>query len=169
MANQVPPPIISGARAKVGFIDPATQQAEYVGIFNSVSMSVMYDIVPAYILGAYAPAALEYTGSQPVQVRASGYRAYDHGPFVDGHMPKLQDLMSTGYMVMQVLDRENGQVIGKITDCLCGGFDSAITAKQLEEMTLTYVGRFFGDESTGGDSQSDPMGVDGAASVIPNS
>ena len=165
--SNIPPAILSGARIKVGFTNG--DASGFIGIYNNVTISVGYDIMPVYILGAYAPAALQYTGAQPIQIRASGYRALDHGPYVSGQMPKLQALMNTPYLTFTLIDRESGRKIGIIEDIYCGGFDSAVTAKQLEEMTLSYVGRFYSDESSeadGGALQHEPAGLEAPSEIL---
>ena len=150
-----PPKIVSGARCKVGFMNGDTVQ--YIGIYNTVQFSVRYDVTPAWILGRYSAATLEYTAAEVVTITATGYRIVDNGPHVAGQMPKLQDLLNGPTVVFSVLDRQTNKEIARIHPVLPAGFDTTITAKQLEEMTLTYVGIYHDDETTldaGGTAES---------------
>lgn len=142
------PKVVSGARCKLGFVDQKTGIATYIGIFNNVSYGVRYDAVPAYILGRYSAAALDYVAAELVTVTCSGYRVVDQGPYKVGRVPKLQDLTKQDYVVITVYDRVTNKEIARITNCLPVGFDTTISAKQLEEMTLHYVGILHDDEET---------------------
>jgi hypothetical protein len=145
------PKVVSGPRCKIGFIPGGGQQnaqPTWVGIYNNVSYGVRYDAVPAYILGRYSAAALDYTAAELVNVTCSGYRVVDHGPYKAGRLPKLQDLIKQDYIVISIVDRVTNKEIMRVTNVLPVGFDTTIAAKQLEEMTLTYVGILHDDEET---------------------
>lgn len=153
------PKIMSGARAKVGILDPATGIAQYIGIFNSISFGLTYDVQPAYILGRYSPAEIDYTAQEPVNCSASGWRVINHGAHVDGKVPNLRDLMRHEYLTITVIDRQdptkNMATIRKIRPT---GYSTTLSARNLEEVTVTFMGIILDDESTA--NSEDPTAMD---------
>jgi hypothetical protein len=153
------PKVMSGARAKFGILDPATGQAKYLGIFNNVSYGLTYDAQPAYILGRYSPAEIDYTAQEPVQITASGWRVIDHGPHADGKVPNLKDLLKHEYLTLTIVDRQNpSKNIAVFRDVRPTGYSTTISARNLEEITVTFVGIFVDDESTA--NAEDPSALD---------
>jgi hypothetical protein len=144
----MPPKVMSGARAKVAIVDPNTGKAQVVGIWNNFSYSVNYDVQPAFILGRYSAAELDTTGVEPVSITAGGWRVVNHGPFVDGKLTNVKDLLLQEYLVLTVVDRQTGAQIATIKGCLPTGFSSGLSARQLQETTNTYMGLLMDDEST---------------------
>lgn len=148
------PKVMSGARAKLAIVDPNTGQAVVVGIFNNVSYGLTYDVQPAYILGRYSPAELDYTAQEPVSITCSGWRVVKQGPHVTARVPKLQDLLTADYLELTVIDRQteandpNNARIAKFHSVRPTGYSTTITARQLEEVTVTFVGLLVDDEST---------------------
>lgn len=140
--------VMSGARAKVAIVDPATGQAKVVGIWNNFSYSVNHDVQPAFILGRYSAAELSTTGVEPVSITAGGWRVIDHGPYADGKLTNVKDLLTQEYLVLSVIDRQSGKKIATIHGCLPTGFSSGLSARQLQESTNTYMGLLLDDEST---------------------
>lgn len=144
----VAPKVVSGARATLGFVDPSNGQAKPVGIFNNVSYGLTYDAQPVYILGRYSPAEIDYTAQEPVNVTCSGWRVVDHGAHVEGKMPNLADLMNHEYLTLDVTDRQTGKSIARITGIRPTSYSTTISARNLEEVTVTFVGLLVNDEST---------------------
>lgn len=143
------PKVMSGARAKFGIVDPATGQARYVGIFNNVSYGLTYDAQPAYILGRYSPAEIDYTAQEPVNITASGWRVIDHGAHAEAKVPALADLLTHEYLVLTIVDRQNPtRNIATFRNVRPTGYSTTISARNLEEVTVTFVGIFVDDEST---------------------
>jgi hypothetical protein len=145
--------VMNGARAKLGIYDPATNSTRIVGIFNNVSYGLTFDAQPAYILGAHAPAEIDYTSQEPVSITASGWRVIDHGPHVEAGIPKLQDLLLHEYLELVIMDRqrEAGGKDGRITKfhkVRPTGYSTTISARQLEEVTVTFMAILVDDEST---------------------
>lgn len=160
------PKVMSGARAVVSLagIDPATGQqfSKIVGIWNNFSYSVNYDVQPVFILGRYSAAELNTVGVEPVSITAGGWRIVDHGPFADGKLTNLKDLLHQEYLVLDVVDRQSGSHIATIHGCLPTGFSSGLSARQLQESTNTYMGLLMDDEST-----VNPITEDGTATDLP--
>lgn len=143
-----PPKVISGARAKFGILDPANGQAEFKGIFNNCSYGLTFDAQPVYILGRYSPAEIEYTAQEPVSITCSGWRTLDHGAHVDGKVPNLRDLLNHEYLTLVVVDRQSNRTIATFRNVRPTGFSTTISARNLEEITVTFTAIFVDDEST---------------------
>jgi hypothetical protein len=139
---------MNGARAKVAIVDPATGQALTVGIWNNFSYSVNHDVQPAFILGRFSAAELVTTGVEPVSITAGGWRVINHGPYADGKLTNVKDLLTQEYLVLTVIDRQTGKNIATIHGCLPTGFSSGLSSRQLQESTNTYMGLLMDDEST---------------------
>src|SRR6185436_6968277 len=131
---------MSGARAKVAIVDPTTGQAKVVGIWNNFSYNVNHDVQPAFILGRFSAAELVTTGVEPVSITAGGWRVVDHGPYAEGRLTNVKDLLTQEYLVLSVIDRQTGKTIAKIHGCLPTGFSSGLSSRQLQESTNTYMG-----------------------------
>lgn len=154
-----PPKVMSGARAKLGFLDPASGKATYVGIFNNVSFGLTYDAQPAYVLGRYSPADIDYTAQEPVNLTASGWRVFQHGAHVEGHVPNLKDLLTHEYLTLTIVDRQNPNVnLHTFRQVRPTGYSTTISARNLEEITVTFMGILVDDEST--TNAEDPSAMD---------
>jgi hypothetical protein len=144
--------VVSGHRIKVGRFNPATGKTEIVGIFSEVSFNVNVGAVPIFILGRSSAAAIQYTHMEPISVRMRAYRSIDHGPYVDGGMPLLQDLLKNEYTRLSLYDRQlelDGRdgLIGEITDMVITGFDTSVSSKNVVEYTVSGMGILIKDES----------------------
>lgn len=151
----MPPKVMHGARAKVSIYDPASGQAKVVGIWNNFSYQVNHDVQPAFILGRFSAAELITTGVEPVSITAQGWRVIGHGPYAEGRLTNLLNLLNQEYLFLQVFDRQTKQAMAKIRFCLPTGFSSTLSAKQLQESTNTYLGLLMDDESTEQNEASD--------------
>lgn len=141
--------VMSGARAKLGIVDPLTGVVRYVGIFNNVSYGLNYDAQPAYILGRYSPAEIDYTAQEPVNVTASGWRVIDHGAHAEGRVPALSELMTAEYLTLTIVDRQDPtRNIATIRNVRPTGYSTSISARNLEEITVNFVGIYVDDENT---------------------
>lgn len=144
-----------GARAKCYIYDATTGLTRLVGIWNHFSYRVSYDVQASYILGRYSPAALTTTGVEPVSIDAGGWRIVDHGPFVEGRVTNLKDLLTQEYLVLKLYDRQTKEFVATIHGCLPTGYASGADSKALATMTLSYLGLLMDDESTQNDEASD--------------
>lgn len=151
----MPPKVMHGARAKVSIFDPSTGLAKIVGIWNQFSYNVTYDVQPSFILGRFSAAELTTTGVEPVAITAQGWRVVDHGPFVEGRLTNLKDLLFQEYLLLTVHDRQTGKAVATIRGCLPTGTSSTASAKQLQESTNTYLGLLMDDESTQNNEAAD--------------
>jgi hypothetical protein len=144
--------VLSGARAKLGFYDG--NQVNYVGIFSDVSYGVTYDVQPAWILGRYSAAELDYTAMEVVHITANGFRIVDHGWFNDAQFPSLSQLMSANYMTMSVLDRQTLKEIARIDSVRPVAATGGFSARQLSTSTHSYQGLLVSDESQPNNTES---------------
>lgn len=141
--------IMSGARAKFGILDPKTNQAQYIGIFNNVSYGLTYDAQPAYILGRYEPAEIDYTAQEPVNITCSGWRVIDHGAHADAKVPLLGELLRHEYLTLTIVDRQDPtRNIATFKSVRPTGYSTTISARNLEEITVTFVGIRVDDETS---------------------
>lgn len=147
------PKVMNGARAKMGIYDPSTGLTHIVGLFNNVSYNMTYEAQPAYILGRFSPAEIDYTSMDVVSITCSGFRVVDHGPHVEAGVPKLQDLLLAEYITLTIIDRQREAqgLDGRIAifkNVRPTGYSTTISARNLEEITVTFVGLAVDDEST---------------------
>lgn len=155
------PKIFSGARAKV-FITKPGQQPVLVGIFSSLSYNVNMDVQPAFILGRYAPAELDYTAMEPVSISASGWRVIGQGPHKAAAVPKLQDLLLHEYLSISVIDRATGSQVANLEFVRPTSYSASAIARQLSENSYSFLGILASDED-GPASYAE----DGTASQLP--
>lgn len=137
---------LSGARAKVSIVKPGVAPI-LVGVFDNISYGLAYDLQPVYVLGNLQPVESVYTAQEPVRVSASGFRVYDQGPFVQGAMPTVSELLAHEYLTFEIFDRQTDQKVAVIKDLRPQNFDSGFSARQLTQMSLSYLGLSIADES----------------------
>lgn len=142
------PKVMNGARAVLSVINPNTGAAGPVGIFSSVSYSLQYAAQPVFILGRYSAAEIDYTGAEPISVTASGWRVIGNGPHVAGGVARLQDLLQHDELTLVITDRATNAPIAKVTRVRPTGFSTTIDSRNLEQITVTFIGIVVDDEST---------------------
>lgn len=151
--------IVNGARCKAYLTKPG-ESPKLVGIFNRLSYSVALDAQVAFILGRATAAAIEYTGAEPVNISATGWRVVGAGAHSVGGVPKIQDLLTSDYLTFDVLDRVTGEIIAHITNVRATGYSGDFANKQLTEMPLSYIGILASDEDG-------PQGEPSDAAALP--
>ncbi len=144
--------IVTGARMKFGVYSPETGQTKIIGIFNNVSYGLTFDAAPAYILGRYSPAEIDYTSQEPVSITASGWRVIDHGPHADVGMPGLQDLLNADYITLALIDRQaeaaGGDArVAKFEQVRVTGYNTSVSARSQQEITVSFMAVLCSDES----------------------
>lgn len=138
-----------GARAKVFIADPNSGKPQLVGIFNNVSWGLTYDVQPVNILGRFSPDELVYTAQEPVTVTASGFRVVGAGPHTIAKVPNLIDLLTHEYIELSISDRLNPNLdIARIHSVRPTGYSTTLSARALEEVTITFMGLLVDDEDT---------------------
>jgi hypothetical protein len=134
--------VMHGARAQL-YID-----GKVVGVFSDCSWGLRYDAQPVYILGRFSPAEIGYTAQEAVQVTARGFRILDNGPHVTAKVPKLQDLLRHQDISLSIHDRQSGTLIATVTGCRPVGYETSVSSRALQEMSVTFMGLMVSDEST---------------------
>jgi hypothetical protein len=165
--------VLHGARAKLGFYDGGNYtsdgtyisggQFNYVGIFSDVSWSVNMDVQGAWILGSYVAAATEYVAQDLVHVSATGWRILDHSWYKDAKFPKLAEIMTAGYLTMNLQDRQSGADIGTISKLRPASASVGFSPRSLASVTHSYLGIYYSDETAPDNFQ------DATAAVLPPS
>jgi len=121
---------------------------QFLGIFNNVSYGLTFDAQPAYLLGRFSPAALEYTAQEPVRISATGWRVVGHGGHKDGKIPNLKDLLNSDYLTLVIMDRQTNRNIATIREVRALSYDTTINSRNLTEITVTFQGLLVDDEDT---------------------
>lgn len=137
MANSV----LHGSRAILA-IDGAP-----CGLFTSADYGVNYDAQAIPILGRFGPAEIVITGQEAINVNLRGWRVMDHGPYADGKMLKLQDLLNAVDVTVSLLDRVTGKPIMTVTGCRVTSFSTSTSARAPQELSISLIGLKFTDES----------------------
>lgn len=144
---------MTGARALFQIVDPNTGPLT-VGIFNSCSWGLAYDTADIYVLGRYSADEIIYTAQETVRVSCSGWKVVGHGAHQDAKVPHLQDLLNHQYIELQIVDRQTGQTIAKIHSVRPEGYSTSLSARQPEEITVTFKGLLVDDESQPANAES---------------
>ena len=137
-----------GARGKVYIADPNTGKQELIGIFNTISWGLTFDVQPVFLLGRYSPDELVYTAMEPVSVQCSGFKVVGAGPHKLAKMPNVRDLLTHEYIQLVINDRQTGRDIAKIHSVRPVSYSTTLNARNLEEISITYVGMLVDDEDT---------------------
>ena len=145
----MPAKTMSGARGKVFISDPNNGGTPVlVGIFNSMSWGLNFEVRPVEILGRYSPDELVYVAQDAVSIQCSGFRVVDNGAHVAGRMPNLRDLLTHEYIQIVALDRQTGKEIAKFHSVRPTSYQTTLSARNLEEISISYMGLLVDDEST---------------------
>jgi hypothetical protein len=145
--------VMSGPRAKVALYLPSTGLSQVVGIFSSIDYGLNYVTEPAFTLGRFSAAALDYVSQDIIGITCSGFRVLKHGPFVDAGIPALQDLLLSDYIQLSIIDRQSelqgaGDArMAKFFSVRPTGFTTGANARSLQQMTFHYSSLSLGDES----------------------
>lgn len=118
-----------------------------MGTFSTFSYSYALDVEHIYTLGAFSAQEIVYTAQGPVACQATGWRAIEQGPHVQGKVPKLQDLLNHQYITLTVLDRQTNKIIGKVENVRPTGYSTQVSARQAEEVSVSFTGTIVSDES----------------------
>lgn len=158
------PKVMHGARAKVWINSPngvGGPSSKLVGMFTTVSWGLTYDVQPVYVLGNLGPVELVYTAQEPVSVQCSGFRVIGHGAQADGKMPLLRDLLTHEYISLEIFDRQSDpaaptqKAIASIRDLRPTSYSTTLNARNLEEISVSYIGRFVDEDGNENAERSD--------------
>lgn len=145
--------VLHGARVQLMVGDE--NGANVVGIFTSCSYGMSYSTQPIYVMGANAPVEILQTAQEAIRVTATGWKVLDNGPHVSAKLPRLQDILTSGYIVLKLWDRETNREIMTVTDVKVVGFDGGFHQSNPSDITVTFMGRLLSDETVANDERAD--------------
>lgn len=132
---------MTGARAKVKV------NGQYVGVFDSCQYGANIGTEPIHTLGRYSPAEISVTSYEAVQVSCSGFRIIGQGVHVLPAAPKLQDLLNLETIQLEVEDRQSGEIIAIVKNCVPSSWSEAQQAKGTTRFNISYIGTVLSSES----------------------
>lgn len=137
-----------GARGKVYIANPNTGKTVLVGVFANCAWGLTYDVQPVNILGRFGPAELVYTAQEPVGLTCSGFRVVGAGVHLLAGMPNVKDLLTHEYLSIVINDRQTGRDIAKFHSVRPVSYQTTLSARNLEDITISYMGLLVDDEDT---------------------
>lgn len=138
--------VMTGARAKVGVVDPGANTIRYYATVESISYGMQIDTGVSYVLGRWSCAAIDYTAVEVIQINMTGWRVVDHGPHVEMRIPRVQDLLQADYLTIVVHDRQTLKNVATIRDVRLTGYSGGFAARQLSQLSVSALGTLVDDE-----------------------
>lgn len=126
--------VITGARAKV-YVNN-----NLVGIFESCTVSSSLGTEPIFILGRYAADEIAITSSEVVSVACSGFRVVGAGIHTLPAVPLVQDLLTFDPFTITVVDRQTGETLETILNCVPTNHNTNYNAKATSKVSISYTG-----------------------------
>jgi hypothetical protein len=142
------PKTFHGGRGRIYITDPNDGSTKLVGIFNSASYGLTFDVQPVYILGRMGPAELVYTGQEAVSLQCSGFRVVGAGAHVAGRLPNTRDLLTSEYLTIVINDRQTGRDVATFHSVRAASYQTTLNARALEEISVSYTALLVDDEDT---------------------
>jgi len=139
---------MTGARAKVRV------DGNIVGIFDSCQYGANVGTEPIHLLGRYSPDEISINSYEAVSVSCSGFRVVGNGVHTLPAAPKLQDLLQFETVQLEVEDRQSGQNIATVKNCVPVSWGEAQQAKGTTRINISYIGTVLSDED-GDQEESD--------------
>jgi hypothetical protein len=133
--------VMVGGRAKI-YVDD-----KLIGIFESCTVANTLSTEPIHILGRFTPAEIAILSKEAVNVSCSGFRVVGAGKHTLPKMPKVQDLLSFTPFKIDVIDRQTGETIESVFNCVPTTDNSNYNAKATSRVAINYVGTIASDES----------------------
>jgi len=126
--------VITGARAQV-YVNN-----QLVGIFESCTVSSNLGTEPIFILGRYAADEIAITSSEIVNVNCSGFRVVGAGVHTLPAVPLVQDLLLFDPFTIAVTDRQTGETIETILNCVPTSHNTNYNARATSKVNISYTG-----------------------------
>lgn len=162
------PAVMNGARAKLAISEPggAVSSTQVVGLFSSVSFGLSYHAEPAYILGRYSPAEIDYTSQDVVSITCTGWRVYKHGAHATAKVPRLADLLTSDYLSLAVYDRQQKdgeRPMAQFRFVRPTGYSTTLSARGMNEITVHFSGILVDDESGDNNEHTESTNLPGSS------
>ena len=140
--------VITGARAVVRV------NGNIVGIFESCSVAKNFGTEPIFILGSYIPREIAITSSEVVTVTCAGFRVVGTGLNTLPAVPLVSDLLTFDALTITVVDRQSGQTLETIQNCVPTSDNTNYNAKASSRVNVTYTGTIGWNEDQTADNDS---------------
>jgi hypothetical protein len=132
---------MTGARAVVRV------DQQVVGVFDSCQYGGNIGTEPIHTLGRYSASEISVTSYEAIQVSCSGFRVIGQGVHVLPKAPQLQDLINLETVQIEVQDRQTGENVMIVKNCVAQSWSEAQQAKGTTRFNVTYIGTVLSDES----------------------
>lgn len=119
-----------------------------------MSYGVSYDANPVFILGKFNAAEIVLTGMDVIGVTCSGFRVLDNGPYKVATVPKLQELLHHEDITLAIFDRQTGKQVLTVIGVRPTGYNTSISAKALQDLTVNFMGLALSDEDGDQDEEA---------------
>lgn len=126
--------VVTGARAKV-YVNN-----NLVGIFESCTVSGNLGTEPIFLLGRYSADEIAITSSEVVNVSCSGFRVVGAGVHTLPAVPLVQDLLNFDPFTITVVDRQTGETLETILNCVPTSHNANYNAKATSKVNISYQG-----------------------------
>ncbi len=145
-----------------------------VGVFNSVSYSMGITVVPIEVLGSLLPVELCQTSEDVVQITCSGFRVLNAGPYADGKVPLVKDLLKYDGVTLAIYDRQGNKndtggplsPILTVQNAKCTGYRTTHNAKGVSDLEITYMGIVARDENSGANDPSKASDMTDVGAIV---
>jgi hypothetical protein len=133
---------------------------ELMAIAESYSYTVNTPVEPIHILGRSSAADMPHLSYEAVPISLSGIRIIGEGPHKQGKVSKLQELLTSEEINIQVGDRQNpaGGPVANFIGAKSTGYSTGISAKGSGRVNINYLARFC--EIEDGSQSEAPNAVD---------
>ena len=118
-----------------------------VGLFDSCQYGANLGTEAIHTLGRDSAAEIAITSYEAVQVSCSGFRIVGQGVHLLPKAPKLQDLIAFVRVQIEVKDRETGDNIAIIENCVPQSWGESQQAKGTTRFNIVYIGTVLSDEA----------------------
>ena len=118
-----------------------------VGLFDSCEYGANIGTEPIHLLGRYSPDEIAINSYEAVSVSCSGFRVVNQGVHELPGAPKLQDLLNFESVQIDIEDRQTGENIMSVKNCVPSNWGEAQQAKGTTRFNITYIGTIMNDES----------------------
>ncbi len=139
--------VVTGARAQV-YVNN-----QLIGIFESCTVSSSLGTEPIFLLGRYSADEISIVSSEVYNVTCSGFRVVGAGLHTLPAYPLVSDLLLFDPFTIIVKDRETGETLETILNCVPTSQNTNYNAKATSKINISYQGTLGFNEDA---NDSDP-------------
>lgn len=137
----MPQKTMTGARAIIKV------DSVIVGLFDSCQYGANIGTEPIHLLGRYSPDEISINSYEAISVSCSGFRVVGQGVHELPQAPLLQDLLQFESVQIDIEDRQTGENIMTVKNCVPQSWSEAQQAKGTTRFNITYLGTILSNES----------------------